>query len=73
MPLKIKEFDLSNEDEAGVYNASRFAEKVGVSAAKLREWDNSGFLVAKRTVTGQKYYTKDDVMYVLREFYYLDV
>jgi len=73
MPLKIKEFDPSNEDAAGVYNTSRFAEKVGVSAAKLREWDNSRFLVAKRTVTGQKYYTKDDLLFVLKEFYRIDV
>jgi predicted site-specific integrase-resolvase len=45
---------------------TEFAKRVGRSAATLRRWDNDGTLVAKRTVTGQRYYDEDDYRKVLK-------
>lgn len=45
---------------------TEFAKKVGRSAATLRRWDSEGTLIAKRTVTGQRYYDEDDYRKVLK-------
>ena len=45
---------------------TEFAKRVGRSAATLRRWDSEGTLIAKRTVTGQRYYDDDDYRKVLQ-------
>lgn len=42
-----------------------FADKLGVTTTTLRNWDKSGKLVPKRTVTNQRFYTEDDLKKVL--------
>lgn len=42
-----------------------FAEKVGVTTTTLRNWDKTKKLIAKRTLTNQRYYTEDDLDKVL--------
>lgn len=37
-----------------------FADKIGVTTTTLRNWDRNGILPAKRTKTGQRFYTDDD-------------
>ena len=44
-----------------IYRISEFAERVGCGASTLRMWDNTGKFTAKRTKTGQRYYTEEDV------------
>jgi putative resolvase len=43
------------------YRISQFAKRIGKDPSTLRRWDNEGKLPAKRTPTGQRYYTEDDV------------
>ena len=47
------------------YRPHEFAKKVGRSVSTLRRWDNEGRLVAKRTVTNQRYYEEADISKVL--------
>lgn len=46
---------------------TEFGKRVGRSAATLRRWDTDGTLVAKRTVTGQRYYEEDDYRKVMQK------
>lgn len=48
-----------------MYTVSKFAKKLGVSVHTLQRWDREGKLVAKRTHTGRRYYTDDDLEKVL--------
>ena len=44
-----------------IYRVSEFAKRVNCGVSSLRQWDNSGKFPAKRTMTGQRYYTEQDV------------
>jgi predicted site-specific integrase-resolvase len=44
-----------------IYRISEFAERVGCGASSLRLWDSNGKFPAKKTATGQRYYTEEDV------------
>lgn len=48
-----------------MYTISEFAKKVGVTVHTLQRWDREGRLVAKRTHTNRRYYTEEDLAYVL--------
>lgn len=39
---------------------AEFSNRIGVSEQTLRNWDNSGKLVAKRTKGNHRFYTEDD-------------
>lgn len=43
------------------YRVSEFAERIGKSASTLRRWDREGRLVARRTPSGHRYYTDEDL------------
>lgn len=43
------------------YKISQAAKVLGVSQPTLRRWDKAGILVAKRTVTGYRYYTQEQI------------
>jgi putative resolvase len=45
---------------------AEFAERIGKSVSTLRLWDKNGTLPAKRTATGQRYYTDGDYYRALR-------
>lgn len=45
---------------------SEFGQRVGRSDSTIRRWDRNGLLVARRTESGQRYYTEDDVAKALR-------
>ncbi len=47
------------------YRLHEFAKKIGVSTNTLRRWDNSGKLIAKRTLSNHRYYDESD----LRQLY----
>jgi putative resolvase len=47
------------------YKPGEFAKKVNRTINTLRAWDKSGKLPAKRTPSGQRYYTEDDFHLVL--------
>ncbi|MCK5877349.1 MAG: MerR family transcriptional regulator [Candidatus Marithrix sp.] len=47
------------------YRLHKFAKKIGVSTNTLRIWDNSGKLIAKRTLSNHRYYDESD----LRQLY----
>lgn len=47
------------------YKISAFAEKIGKSTDTLRRWDKTGRLPAKRSASGHRYYTDDDVYVAL--------
>ena len=47
------------------YKVTEFAKHIGVSATTLRRWDARGRLVARRTLSNQRYYTEKDVRRVL--------
>lgn len=40
------------------YKPRQFAVLVGVSVRTLQRWDKQGFLVAGRTKTGRRFYTR---------------
>lgn len=44
-----------------IYRISEFAKRVGCGSSTLRLWDSNGKFPAKRTSTGQRYYTEEDV------------
>jgi putative resolvase len=48
-----------------MYNISQFAKKVGVTVKTLQRWDREGRLVARRTITNRRYYTDEDLGWVL--------
>ncbi|MFC9245138.1 IS607 family transposase [Streptomyces sp. NPDC057136] len=51
---------------ASMYRISEFAKRVGRSASTVRRWEREGRLTAKRTATGQRYFTDGDVRQVLQ-------
>ena len=48
-----------------IYSTKEFAKIVGVAVKTLYNWDKQGKLVAKRKFNGYKYYTREDIDYVL--------
>ncbi|MBA8824579.1 putative site-specific integrase-resolvase [Saccharopolyspora lacisalsi] len=48
-----------------VYRIGEFAARVGRSASTVRRWEREGLLTAKRTRSGQRYFTEADVRSVL--------
>ena len=49
-----------------VYRISEFAERVGRSASTVRRWEREGRISARRTASGQRYFTDADVRRVLQ-------
>jgi putative resolvase len=45
-----------------MYKPHEFAEKIGVSVKTLQRWDTSQKLPAKRTLSGHRFYTEDDLL-----------
>lgn len=45
-----------------MFKPHEFAEKIGVSVKTLQRWDVAGKLPAKRTVSGHRFYTEDDLL-----------
>jgi predicted site-specific integrase-resolvase len=43
-------------------NSRVFAKKLGLSVKTLQRWDVSGKLPAKRTLSGHRFYTEDDLL-----------
>lgn len=41
---------------------NEMAKRLGVSIKTLQRWDREGILVAKRTPTDRRYYTKDQYL-----------
>lgn len=48
-----------------VYRIGEFAGRIGRSASTVRRWEREGLLTAKRTQSGQRYFTESDVRSVL--------
>lgn len=48
-----------------IYKINEFAKRIGKSTSTLRRWDAEGRLIAKRTLTGQRYYDESDVRKIL--------
>jgi putative resolvase len=46
---------------AGMYRISEFAERIGRSPPTVRRWEREGRIVARRTASGQRYFTDSDV------------
>lgn len=40
---------------------SEFAKRIGVCLKTVQSWDNKGVFPAKRTPTGRRYYTQEDI------------
>src|ERR1035441_1267429 len=49
-----------------VYRISEFAGRVGRSASTVRRWEREGRISARRTASGQRYFTDADVRRVLQ-------
>ncbi len=47
--------------EKTIFKPNEFAEIIGVSTKTLKNWDKSGKLVARRTPSNHKFYTKEDL------------
>jgi putative resolvase len=45
-----------------MFKPHEFAEKIGVSVKTLQRWDASKKLPAKRTLSGHRFYTEDDLL-----------
>ena len=45
----------------GPFRISQFGARVGRTATQLRKLDRTGVFPARRTITGQRYYTEADV------------
>jgi putative resolvase len=45
-----------------MFKPHEFAEKIGVSVKTLQRWDTAGRLPAKRTLSGHRFYTEDDLL-----------
>lgn len=50
---------------SNIYRINEFAKRIGKSTSTLRRWDVEGRLVAKRTLTKQRYYDESDVRRIL--------
>ena len=48
-----------------MYSVTRFAKNIGVSVKTLQRWDREGKLPAKRTVSGRRYYSEEDLAVAL--------
>ena len=48
-----------------MYSTGKFAQKVGVHPHTVQSWDRAGKLKARRTHSGRRYYTDEDVAQVL--------
>lgn len=48
-----------------VYRPNEFAKLIGKSTSTLRRWDREGILSPKRTPGNQRYYTDEDLRYIL--------
>jgi putative resolvase len=44
-----------------MYRISEFARRIGRSPSTVRRWETEGRITPKRTATGQRYFTEDDV------------
>ena len=42
-----------------MYKPKQFAEMLGVTVKTLQRWDNDGKLIANRTPTDRRFYTKE--------------
>ena len=45
-----------------MFKPHEFAKKIGVSVKTLQRWDSVGKLPAKRTLSGHRFYTEDDLL-----------
>ena len=45
-----------------MFKPHEFAKKIGVSVKTLQRWDVDGKLPAKRTLSGHRFYTEDDLL-----------
>ncbi|MEH2030029.1 MAG: IS607 family transposase [Nostoc sp.] len=45
-----------------MFKPHEFAPKIGVSVKTLQRWDAAGKLPAKRTLSGHRFYTEDDLL-----------
>jgi len=50
-----------------MYSVTTFAKQIGVSVKTLQRWDREGKLPAKRTVSGRRYYSKEDLAVALNQ------
>jgi putative resolvase len=48
-----------------MYSVTTFAKHIGVSVKTLQRWDREGKLPAKRTVSGRRYYSEEDLAVAL--------
>jgi predicted site-specific integrase-resolvase len=48
-----------------MYSVTAFAKHIGVSVKTLQRWDREGKLPAKRTVSGRRYYSEEDLAVAL--------
>lgn len=44
-----------------MYKIGEFARKIGVSVKTVQRWDKAGKIPARRTPSGYRYYTEDDI------------
>lgn len=49
-----------------MYRIGEFAKRIGRSAPTVRRWEREGRITAKRTASGQRYFTDSDVRQVLQ-------
>lgn len=47
------------------YRIGEFAARIGRSASTVRRWEREGRILAKRTLTGQRYFDESDVLTAL--------
>jgi predicted site-specific integrase-resolvase len=45
-----------------MYKPNEFAKKLNISVKTLHRWDSDGKLPAKRTLSGHRYYTEEDLL-----------
>lgn len=45
-----------------IYKPKTFATLIGVTVKTLQRWDRRGYLIAHRTVTNRRFYTRSDYM-----------
>lgn len=49
-----------------MYRIGEFAARIGRSSSTIRRWEREGRIVARRTASGQRYFTDSDVRRVLQ-------
>lgn len=49
------------------YKPSEFARKIGVCFKTLQRWDTQGVFPARRTPTGMRFYTEEDLQKYFRQ------